>query len=223
MKQDDIEVDTLEARCGHCGEKFDHPDFGELAYGSFIFCGENGRVHAYCHTTDAVARLVEVLLPENCGAEIYQSALAELADPMLGQKLQTAIRCPKCASSNLDYWGGKKTGSMWVKPAGYSNLLSLTRRDIIKRISDFAKEFDAYGPWPDPEISTFDPNGIMVPPWVKYPNLPKGSMGWRMGQGEWYIEDFYRWYYSNPRKRRVEIMSTYKEPEEWKGFYKRHK
>ncbi|MBN1663969.1 MAG: hypothetical protein JW943_10245 [Deltaproteobacteria bacterium] len=76
-------------------------------------------------------------------------------------------------------------------------------------------------PWPDPEIPTFDSEGIMVPPWIKYPNLLKDSMGWRMGQGESYIDDFYRWYYSRPRKVRVQIMNKYKEPEAWSGFYKR--
>ena len=76
-------------------------------------------------------------------------------------------------------------------------------------------------PWPDPEIPTIDDGGIMVPPWIKYPNLPIGSMGWRMGQGEIYIDDFYSWYFSNPREKRVEIMNKYKEPNEWTGFYKR--
>lgn len=77
------------------------------------------------------------------------------------------------------------------------------------------------GPWPDPEIPTFDDQGIMVPPWIKYPNLPKGSMGWRMGEGEWYLGEFLNWYYANPRKKRVEIMNKYREPKEWSGFYKR--
>ena len=75
------------------------------------------------------------------------------------------------------------------------------------------------GSWPDPEIPTFDKNDIMVPPWIKYPNLPKGSMGWRMGQGEMYLDDFIKWYHSNTRQKRAEIMNTYKEPEDWQGFY----
>ena len=78
------------------------------------------------------------------------------------------------------------------------------------------------GCWPDPEIPTFDENGIMVPPWIKHPNLPKESMGWRMGQGEGYLNDFITWYYANPRKKRVDIMRLYKEPNDWNGFYKHH-
>jgi hypothetical protein len=77
------------------------------------------------------------------------------------------------------------------------------------------------GPWPDPEIPTFDADGFMVPPWIKYPNLPKGSMGWRMGMGEWYIEDFRRWYSGLPRERRVAVMDAYEEPDDWKGFYRK--
>ena len=75
-------------------------------------------------------------------------------------------------------------------------------------------------PWPDPEIPSFDESGVMVPPWLKYPNLPKESMGWRMGQGEAYLDNFRKWYFSNAREKRVEIMNKYPEPKEWKGFYK---
>jgi hypothetical protein len=59
------------------------------------------------------------------------------------------------------------------------------------------------GPWPDPEIPTFDNDGIMVPPWVKYPNIPKGSMGWRMGQGEIYKDNFLKWYSSNSLQKQL--------------------
>jgi len=38
-------------------------------------------------------------------------------------------------------------------------------------------------PFPDPEIPSIDAGGLMIPPWIKYPNLPKGSVGWRMGVG----------------------------------------
>jgi DNA-directed RNA polymerase subunit RPC12/RpoP len=139
----DIEIVTLEAKCGSCGKIFDYPTLSDFAYGQFIFCGENGRVHAYCEVFNPATKLLEVLLPENCGAELYQSALAELADPILGQKLKTKMRCPNCTSLKLEYWGGKKTGSMWVKPTTYNNLLSLSRNELIQKVSNFARDFRA--------------------------------------------------------------------------------
>lgn len=33
----------------------------------------------------------------------------------------------------------------------------------------------------------------LVPPWVKYPEIPRGSIGWRMGAGEWYARMWSRW------------------------------
>ena len=137
----DIEIVTLEAKCGSCGEIFDYPTLSDFAYGEFIFCSENGRVHAYCEVSNPAAKLIQVLLPEDCGAELYQSALAELADPILGQNLRTEMRCPKCTSPKLEYWGGKKTGSMWVKPTTYKSLLSLPRNELVQKVSNFASGF----------------------------------------------------------------------------------
>ena len=48
-------------------------------------------------------------------------------------------------------------------------------------------EANVSGPFPDPEVPDLDSAGRFVPPWVKYPNLRRGSMGWRMGAGEWYL------------------------------------
>lgn len=37
-------------------------------------------------------------------------------------------------------------------------------------------------------------NLLMAPEWLMYPNIPYGSIGWRMGYGERYAMDFYRWF-----------------------------
>src|SRR5258707_13237426 len=111
----DIEIVTLEAKCGSCGEIFDYPTLSDFAYGEFIFCSENGRVHAYCEASNPAAKPIQGLLPEDCGAELYQSALPELAHPILGQHLRTEMRRPNCPSPNLERWGGRKNGSMWAK------------------------------------------------------------------------------------------------------------
>ena len=36
---------------------------------------------------------------------------------------------------------------------------------------------------------------LMAPLWLKYPSIPEGSIGWRMGYGESYAEQFYQWFY----------------------------
>ena len=38
---------------------------------------------------------------------------------------------------------------------------------------------------------------IMVAPWVQYPELPHGSLGWRMGGGEGYLDCFLEWLYQH--------------------------
>jgi hypothetical protein len=77
------------------------------------------------------------------------------------------------------------------------------------------------GPFPDPPIPDLDESGLMVPPWVKYPNLPRLSMGWRMGAGESYIMDFGVWWSRQAREVRVRFKQKYVEPEAWTGFYAR--
>ena len=75
-------------------------------------------------------------------------------------------------------------------------------------------------PWPDPPIPDQDEEGFMRPPWAKYPNLRKGSAGWRMGQGEAYRDDFNTWWSRQPRNVRLALRSKYPEPAEWAGFWR---
>lgn len=75
------------------------------------------------------------------------------------------------------------------------------------------------GPWPEPPIPDFDTDGLMNPPWVKFPNLPRASMGWRMGQGEAYLDDFDVWFSRQARATRLAIRGRYPEPSEWAGFW----
>lgn len=37
-------------------------------------------------------------------------------------------------------------------------------------------------------------NLLMAPLWLMYPEIPNGSIGWRMGYGEGYAIDFYLWF-----------------------------
>ena len=36
-------------------------------------------------------------------------------------------------------------------------------------------------------------HGTLCPPWLKYPSIPRGSISWRMGSGEWYVWMLSEW------------------------------
>ncbi len=61
----------------------------------------------------------------------------------------------------------------------------------------------------------------MIPPWQKYPNIPLGSVGWRMGDGEVYWAAFNDWFKrKTPEQRRAYAVEN-PEPSDWGGFYQR--
>jgi hypothetical protein len=61
----------------------------------------------------------------------------------------------------------------------------------------------------------------MKPPWAAHPELPFGSIGWRMGYGEDYWMQFHRWYGALRPDRRDQYERDHPEPEPWAGFYTR--
>jgi hypothetical protein len=80
-------------------------------------------------------------------------------------------------------------------------------------------EQNVSGPFPDPPLPDFDADGRPVPPWVKYPNLRRGSMGWRMGAGEHFLlRVFAPWWRQLPEPDRVVYRAAYQEPAEWQDF-----
>jgi hypothetical protein len=61
----------------------------------------------------------------------------------------------------------------------------------------------------------------MLPPWRQFPNIPLGSLGWRMGRGEDYWWKFYHWYRRLSLEDRTAFARAHPEPEGWTGFYDR--
>lgn len=59
----------------------------------------------------------------------------------------------------------------------------------------------------------------MIPPWQKYPEIPRFSIGWRMGNGESHYVRFYRWYKGLSEQEAEEFARKNPEFEEWEGFY----
>lgn len=73
--------------------------------------------------------------------------------------------------------------------------------------------------FPDPPLPSFDSEGRPVPPWEKYPNLRRSSMGWRMGAGESFlVETFHPWWSKLGEAERVRYRLAHPEPDEWNGF-----
>lgn len=60
----------------------------------------------------------------------------------------------------------------------------------------------------------------MQPPWIVYQHTGHGSIGWRMGDGEGYYNDFYRWFSDLGDDERKRFVALNPELEEWAGFYK---
>ena len=76
------------------------------------------------------------------------------------------------------------------------------------------------GNWPDPPIPDVDSNGFMHPPWEKFPNIPRNSIGWRMGVGEQYLEEFSIWWSRQDRAKKLAVRALYSEPSAWTGFWR---
>jgi hypothetical protein len=76
-------------------------------------------------------------------------------------------------------------------------------------------------PFPDPPVPEIDGDGLMVPPWIKFPNIPLGSMGWRMGMGELYWARFVNWFRAQSTEIRAQVAAKYPEDEDWADFYQR--
>lgn len=59
----------------------------------------------------------------------------------------------------------------------------------------------------------------MQPPWSKHPEIPRGRIGLRMGYGEEYYNEFYKWFSNLSVAAAAGFMQQNPEPEAWNGFY----
>lgn len=58
------------------------------------------------------------------------------------------------------------------------------------------------------------------PPWNQFPQIPWGSIGWRMGHGEAYWQTWLNWWSSElPPEEKPAYQILWPEPSEWTGFY----
>lgn len=78
---------------------------------------------------------------------------------------------------------------------------------------------DAAAHVPNDEVPDFDNGGLMVPPRVKYPDLPSGSTGWRMGRGEDYWVRWQRWWKQQQSEVQRAMQAAYPPPADWAKVY----
>jgi hypothetical protein len=74
-------------------------------------------------------------------------------------------------------------------------------------------------------LQTFAParatfwRGRVDPPWRKYPEIPALSIGWRMGYGQDYYLDFYKWFYFLPDEEKAAYIQANPLPQGWPDIY----
>lgn len=56
---------------------------------------------------------------------------------------------------------------------------------------------------------------LMAPLWLMYPEIPEGSIGWRMGYGEDYILKFHKWFQTLSVEEQKEYNSKFPKPICW--------
>jgi hypothetical protein len=67
-------------------------------------------------------------------------------------------------------------------------------------------------------VRMLDSDGLMVPPWVGFLDLPATPVGWWRGDQK-YRADFREWWDRQPPEVRLAVQERYPEPPEWDGFY----
>ena len=60
------------------------------------------------------------------------------------------------------------------------------------------------------------------PLWLAFPDIPWGSLGWRMGSGEAYANAWIPWFKALSDEARREYIVQWPEPDSWNGFYQFH-
>lgn len=59
----------------------------------------------------------------------------------------------------------------------------------------------------------------MLPPWIAFPDIARSSIGWRLGDGADYLDDFHRMLDALSPAERDRYETDHREPDEWSGLY----
>ena len=58
-----------------------------------------------------------------------------------------------------------------------------------------------------------------LPLWLEFPDIPRYSIGWRMGKGDDYSWEFAQWWKGLSPAAQQEYQKLYPEPLGWRGWY----
>ena len=103
-------------------------------------------------------------------------------------------------STQLDLPACSTAIAMRLQLADTSGTDALLDREIVKELAD---------------------HGTLVPPWKKHPEIPRYSIGWRMGPGEWYMWMWARWWEGMHEDARSAYRAHWRPelPEAWTGWF----
>ena len=59
----------------------------------------------------------------------------------------------------------------------------------------------------------------MAPLWIKYPHIPRESIGWSIGYGENYKVDFSNWYEKLSENDKLKYQEMFPSPKTWGNYY----
>jgi ribA/ribD-fused uncharacterized protein len=62
-------------------------------------------------------------------------------------------------------------------------------------------------------------DGLMPPPWLMFPHIRKFSIGWRMGYGESYKDEFNSWFTALPNDEKSHYQAMFPSPKTWAGYF----
>lgn len=60
---------------------------------------------------------------------------------------------------------------------------------------------------------------LWAPPWLRYPHIPLGAAGWRMGAGESYLMQWSQWLESLPAAAQQQYRAWFPPPPQQRDFY----
>lgn len=114
-----MQVATFEECCAKCEQTFVYPDFGDFAYGLFIFTSERGSAFAVFDGTQSLIweRIAAAIcrigptIPEVHHGQLIRDVCARLADTVDGQGLRASHVCPHCQSTEWKWWQGARVGT----------------------------------------------------------------------------------------------------------------
>ncbi len=80
---------------------------------------------------------------------------------------------------------------------------------VLMEVRDFLKEFGHFNPL----------ENALQTPWSKFPNIDKHDMFWRVGIGEEYLTQFYKFYKGLSEREKTIFQLTNPAPHHWTDIY----